>query len=121
MIKNKSGVWGEVYAARYLRDKKYKILTVNYSCRFGEADIIAQQGGTVCFVEVKTRDESTKTPPAEAVDEAQQRRLTLTAENFLSYLGEEKPSRFDVCEVYLDKNMKAVKINYIEIAFQPAI
>ena len=117
MIKNKSGIWGEVYAARYLRDKKYKILTTNYSCRFGEADIIALSGETVCFVEVKTRDESTKTRPMEAVDEAKQQRLTLTAENFLSFIGEDKPARFDVCEVYLDENMKAVKINYIENAF----
>ena len=56
MIKNKSGVWGELFTARYLRDRGYRIITSGYSCRFGEIDIVAMKGDTLCFVEVKTRD-----------------------------------------------------------------
>ena len=41
MIRNKIGVWGEIYTARYLRDRGYEILTSNYVCRFGEIDIVA--------------------------------------------------------------------------------
>ncbi len=117
MIRNKTGVWGEIYTARYLRDNKYKIITTNYVCRFGEADIIAQKDGKLCFVEVKTRDISSKQRPAEAVDEYKQKRLQLTAGNFTSYTKQEGDIRFDVAEVWLDKANKMVKINYIENAF----
>ena len=41
---NKTGVWGEVYAARYLRDNGFKIITANYRTRHGEIDIIASKG-----------------------------------------------------------------------------
>ncbi len=117
MIKNKSGVWGELYAARYLRDRGFKIISAGYSCRFGEIDIVAMQGDTLCFVEVKTRNENTLTRPMEAVDEGKQKRLRLTAGSFLSYSKLEKEIRFDVCEVYLDSDFKAVKTEYIENAF----
>lgn len=117
MIKNKSGVWGELYTARYLRDRNYRIIASNYSCRFGEIDLIAQKGKVLCFVEVKTRDAGSQTRPAEAVDENKQRRLTMTAETFLAYTELKCETQFDVCEVWLDDNMKPVGINYIEKAF----
>ncbi len=117
MIKNKSGVWGELYTARYLRDRNYRIITSGYSCRFGELDIVAMQGDTLCIVEVKTRDEDTLTRPMEAVDEDKQEKLRLAAQSFISYSKLENEIRFDVCEVYLNAENKAVKINYIENAF----
>ena len=55
---NKSGAFGEMAAAKFLRSKKYKILSVNYTTRFGEIDIIASNKKYLCFVEVKTRSES---------------------------------------------------------------
>ena len=117
MIKNKSGVWGELYTARYLRDNGYRIVTSNYSCRFGEIDLIAQKGNLLCFVEVKTRDESTATRPAEAVDENKQNRIILTAQSFLNYTKMNCDMRFDVCEVLLKDEKDPVSINYIENAF----
>lgn len=47
---NKSGVWGEIFAARYLRDNGYRIITANFRSRLGEIDIIAQKGNYMCFV-----------------------------------------------------------------------
>ena len=41
---NKSGAWGEIFAARYLRDSGYKIITGNFRSRLGEIDLIAQKG-----------------------------------------------------------------------------
>lgn len=117
MIRNKTGVWGEIFTSRYLRDRGYEILTSNYICRFGEMDIIAQKGETVCFVEVKTRNEKTDVRPMEAVDGGKIGRLRLTAENFFSFAKIEAQSRFDVCEVYLDDNNRMTGINYIENAF----
>lgn len=117
MIKNKSGVWGEIYTARYLRDSGYKIITSNYSCRFGEIDLIAQKDGVLCFVEVKTRDKDSLSRPADAVDENKQSRITATAENFIVFSGIQSDMRFDVSEVLLDDNMKVTDLNYIENAF----
>lgn len=117
MIKNKSGVWGEIYAARYLRDNKYKIITSNYVCRFGELDLVALKNKTLCIVEVKTRDEETSVRPMEAVDENKQERITMATNSFLRYTKLDYPTRFDVCEVYLDKDCNPVKINYMENAF----
>ncbi len=117
MIKNKTGVWGEILTARYLRDNGYKILTSNYVCRFGELDIVARKDGIVCFVEVKTRNENTAYRPMEAVDEGKQERLRMAAKSFLSFTKTESEIRFDVCEVYLDDNANLSGINYIKNAF----
>lgn len=117
MIKNKTGVWGEIYAARYLRDKGYEILSSNYVCRFGEIDIIAQKGGVISFVEVKTRNRKTEIRPMEAVDAGKQGRLEMAAKNFVAYLKIDCAMRFDVCEVYVDDGDHLAEINYIENAF----
>lgn len=117
MIKNKSGVWGELYAARYLRDNKYRIITSNYVCRFGELDLVALRKGQLCIVEVKTRDEDASVRPMEAVDESKQEKLTMATNSFLKYSKLDYPTRFDVCEVYLDSEYNLVRLNYIENAF----
>lgn len=117
MIKNKTGAWGETYAARYLRDNGYKILSANYVCRFGELDLVAEKSGTVCFVEVKTRNQNTEIRPMEAVDAGKRQRLEMTAKSYLSYAKMICTTRFDVCEVFVDDNDALVRINYIENAF----
>ena len=117
MIKNRTGVWGEVYASRYLRDNGYEILDANYVCRFGEIDIAAQKNGTVCIVEVKTRNQKTVTNPMEAVDEGKRNRLEMAAKSFLSHVKMTAETSFDVCEVFVDDNDALVRINYIENAF----
>lgn len=117
MIKNKTGAWGETYAARYLRDHGYSILTVNYTCRFGELDLIAERDGVISFVEVKTRDQATALRPMEAVDLQKQSRMALTAQQFLRRYKLEARTRFDVCEVYLADGRDLVRINYMENAF----
>ena len=55
MNKKTTGEIGEEFAVRYLRSQGYKILVRNFRCRLGEIDIIARDGKTVVFVEVKTR------------------------------------------------------------------
>lgn len=117
MIKNRVGVWGELYAVRYLREKKYKILTTNYASRFGEIDIVAEKNKLVIFIEVKTRTNDPLFRPADAVDEGKQSRMKLTSEQFLSRFKITNPARFDVCEVWLDDNMKLLRLNHIEDAF----
>ena len=49
------GTWGEAQVANYLRQKKFHLVAHSYHCRFGEIDLIAMDGNTLCFVEVKLR------------------------------------------------------------------
>lgn len=117
MITNKVGVWGEIYAARYLRENGYNILTSNYVCRFGELDLVAEKGGIICVTEVKTRNKKTNIRPMEAVDESKRQRVEMAAKSFIKLAKIQGEIRFDVCEVYLDDNFALAGINYIENAF----
>ena len=92
-----TGRRGEDEAARFLRKKGYRILKRNYSCRFGEIDLVARDGDTVVFVEVKTRRSSSFGPAAEAVDRRKMGRIKKASEFFLKEFNlTEHAARFDV-------------------------
>ena len=115
-IKRIKGDVGELYTQKWLKRHRYKITDTNYSCRFGEIDIIAQNKKFICFVEVKTRSSAGIDRPAAAVDYRKQRRIITTAEHFLMNFPCDLQPRFDVAEVITD-NGKVVDFNYIENAF----
>ena len=88
---------GEEAAARYLEHIGYEVLERNWKCPAGEADIIARQGHTVVFVEVKTRTGISKGFPEDAVDSEKRRRYEKIAAYYLSDYEEINiPFRFDV-------------------------
>ena len=117
MKANKQGVWGEVFAARYMRDHGFDPVTGNFSCRFGEVDIITRKDGYMCYVEIKTRSKNAISEPKEAVGAEKQANLIATSEIFAKVYPHVEQARFDVCEVFLDDDMQVAKINYIENAF----
>ena len=99
---NKREVWtrGEVTAKRYLEEKGYRTLAENYAAKQGEIDLVMQDGDTIVFVEVKTRETLAYGEPIEAVTPQKVRRIALTAQQFLvqkRLLG--RAVRFDVVEV----------------------
>jgi len=110
------GRWGENKAAEYLRKKKYHIIGMNFSCRFGEIDIIAENCEYIVFAEVKTRKNGDFAAAREFVTAAKQQRLISTAALWLQSNPTEKQPRFDVLEIYGDEGLVA-KINHIENAF----
>lgn len=113
------GRWGEVQTADYLRRKGYQLLAAGWHCRFGEIDLIAENGQYICFTEVKLR-KSAKFAPARAfVDARKQGKLRTSAELYLSENPTDLQPRFDVAEVYAPEGTatKQPKINYIEDAF----
>lgn len=66
---------GEKAAVRYLKSRGYAIVKRNWFCRFGEADIIARDPeGTLCFIEVKTRQSVEAGLPEEAITRSKQSR-----------------------------------------------
>lgn len=90
---------GENVAARFLRDQGYKILLRNYRCALGEVDIIARDGKTLVFVEVKTRSYDDPTPE-EQVGPEKQHQITKAAHNYLARYGTpQPPARFDVVAI----------------------
>ncbi len=98
--KRTTGAAYEKLAAKYLVEKGYKILTVNYYTRFGEIDIVARDGMTIVFVEVKYRKSARYGHPYEAVNKEKRRRIMLSA---LAYgkkhhiLGQ--GMRFDIIDI----------------------
>ena len=115
-VKGTKGAWGEECAAAYLRRRGYRILARNYSCRFGEIDLIARRGDILCFVEVKLRSDRRFGLPRDFVTTAKQRRIRTTAAFYMTRHDPDLCARFDVAEVYDDETPP--RIEYIENAFE---
>lgn len=93
---------GEEIACRYLAGRGYRILARNYRTRLGEVDIIAEQGKTLVFIEVKTRRGRRCGHPFEAVTAAKRRQISKAALLYLAETGRERQAaRFDVVAVSL--------------------
>lgn len=110
---------GENAAARYLSRRGYVIVARGQRGAIGEIDLIAVDGRTLVFVEVKTRTTQDAGHPADAVDAPKQRRLTRLA---LAYMKRhdllENPARFDVIAItWPDKGSRPV-IEHFQNAFE---
>ena len=117
---------GENAAAKYLKRHFFRIVERNYRFHRDEIDIIAKNRKFLVFVEVKTRsrndiNDNDFGTPSSAVDNGKMSRTKKAAVGYLSEHPENKRAiRFDVIEVYLDKNSektKIIDINHIENAF----
>ncbi len=118
MDKRSLGSFGERQAAAYLRRKGYNIIEMNFSCRAGEIDVIAENKEYVVFAEVKLRKNADHGEAREFVTAAKQRRIIKTAQLWLCTHESEKQPRFDVVEVYApDGERGRVTVNHIEDAF----
>lgn len=94
------GKEGEDFAAKLLKKSGYKIKETNYRSPVGEIDIIATEGGTLAFIEVKTRSGIGFGSPEEAVNIRKQKQIINSAMHYLqSAKMEETPVRFDVVSV----------------------
>ena len=116
----KIGAEGEKRVANFLRDRGFAVVNRNYTCRYGEVDIIAENDEYILFVEVKTRKQKSMVSGAEAVDAFKQRRITLTANDYIIKTECEKQPRFDVAEVTVftkSDNTTGYKLKYIENAW----
>lgn len=113
--KKELGNIGEAAAEKYLKKKRYKILARNYYTRFGELDIVARDGETIVFAEVKTRTSKKFGTPGEAVTLKKQSNIINAAQLYLMENEiDECDMRFDVLEVFAEDEME---INHIENAF----
>jgi putative endonuclease len=114
MVRNSTrskGQEGENIAFSYLRQRGYHVMDRNYRCPCGEIDLIAKDGETLVFVEVKTRHSTIFGQPEEAVDFKKRKKMSAVA---LWYIEEKKINnyyaRFDVVSILLSKDPPEIQL-----------
>ena len=109
------GARGESYAAAYLDQLGYRLVAANFTLPVGrnrrgaiinaEIDLIAYDGDTLCFIEVKTRASDWFAPPQVNVDLRKRRQITRAARVYRQMLGiKDEPHRYDVVTVVLNND-----------------
>ena len=115
MQKNIYGKRSEIIASDYLKEKGYKIITVNYKNKVGEIDIIAKNGNCLVFVEVKARISQQFGHPIEAVNAKKQQKIRAVASVYLmKNRMRDTECRFDVISILGVENPE---IQHIVAAF----
>lgn len=112
-----AGDQGEAKVAEFLEQQGWTVLARQWRCRYGELDLVVQNGGMICFVEVKRRGPHSIGLPREFVDGRKQERLRKTAAAYLAAHSLDVPARFDVAEVY-EEACGQFRIEYLENAFE---
>ena len=116
------GLRGEDFAAKHLRALGYIIIARNHRSRYGELDLIARDGNTLVFVEVKTRKSDAYGSPLEAVTAEKQRQISRAA---LAWLKWKKllnqRTRFDVVGLVWEPDANSPKVTHIKHAFECAV
>lgn len=109
------GAASEDRAAAYLLELGYTIITRNYYAPGSEIDIVAMDGDTLVFIEVKNRKKGAWASPEEGVSLDKQRRLWDAAGYYVSEnLGKECEMRFDVIAI------EGESLRHHKDAFRPA-
>ena len=111
------GKRGETLAISFLKKNGYRIIESNFRCRYGEIDIIAQDGKTVAFIEVKTKTSNRFGSPTQAIDLRKQRQVSKTA---LAYISQKRltnySARFDVVGINIKGSNSEIEL--IKNAFE---
>lgn len=92
---NRRGEQAETLAADFLRSKGLRIAAKNYRSRYGEIDLIAREGPTVVFIEVRSRTSETYGGAAASITAAKREKLIKTARHYLAGITPLPPCRFD--------------------------
>ena len=114
-----AGSAAERLAASFLRERGYHVLEHNFRCRGGEIDLVALDGSTLVFVEVKLRRTLARGAPIEAVTAPKQARVRRAAQTYLAFSGRVfERIRFDVISVM--RTSARTEITHLKAAFTPA-
>lgn len=107
----KLGTRGEALACTLLKEKGYKIIERNFKTPIGEIDIVAREGQTLVFVEVKTRGSKAFGSAKWAVDRRKQQKLSRLALYYLNLKAwKDRPARFDVVAVDLEPQGERIEL-----------
>ncbi len=115
--KRELGRRGEEIAAAYLREQGYFILARNWRCPAGELDIVAREGETLAFVEVRARRGDRFGTPEESITPAKQAKLVELAQTYLQENGlADENWRIDVVALEMDQRGRVNRLNLIRNA-----
>ncbi len=94
------------------------IVERNYRCRLGEVDVIARDGDTLCFIEVKARRTGAFGGGLEAVEGRKRGRVRRVASYYLARFGDDMPPcRFDAAEVWFNPEGRPERVHVVKNAF----
>lgn len=109
-----TGIKGEDYVCAELCKRGFRLLERNVSEKFAEIDIVARDGDVLCFIEVRTRRDTTLGHPAETITPSKIKTIRRAAEAYLArHRTEPCPIRFDVATIV----WSSMEYQYIENAF----
>ena len=112
------GAAGETAAVAELQRRGYRILERNVRTRMGELDVVARDGPTLCFVEIKARRSMAFGFPQEAVTRQKQHHVARMAQWYLKAKGlTQAPARFDVVALIIGPDGRPTSIDVIQNAF----
>lgn len=115
MTNTQTGRYGEDLACQFLKKQGYEILERNYRIRGGEIDIVARDGDTLVFVEVKARSSHEFGPPAESMTPWKIRALIKTAMFYVLKINwGNKEYRLDFVSIDFADNATSPKIELIK-------
>ena len=115
--RRKLGAFGEKYARAQLRRSGYRILASNVRLTSGEIDLVAQEGATLVFVEVRTRRGGRLGTPEESITAAKGQRLAQLAQEYLQMqTGPEPQWRIDVVAVEMAPDGKVSRLEVLKNA-----
>ena len=115
----KIGLKGELFAREYFKNEGYLILEQNWIFQKTEIDLIVQKENTICFVEVKTRNENCKIEPVLSVTTGQQKRIIIGAHQYIEQYSLDQEIRFDIVGIKFKEGQ--FKLEHIKEAFYPTI
>ncbi len=112
------GSFGEAAATAHLVQQGYSIIVRGWRCARGELDIVAQQGATFVFVEVRTKRGNAQSSPEESITPTKQARLVALALAYLDAhaINADSSWRIDVIAVVIDRAGRIIRLTQIEHA-----
>ncbi len=114
------GATGEAIAALHLERLGHKVLARNHRTRFGELDLVTQDGDTLVFVEVKTRRDNRTGSPWDALHERKRAQVRRMAAAYLSEVQDRprtRQIRFDAVGIVVDGQGVLKRLDHLEAAF----
>ena len=111
------GGQGEEVAARFLASRGFRVLERNWSCPEGEIDLVAEENGVLCFVEVRLKTELSGGHPLETVTRPKRRKLLRAVQRYLAQNESgDRPLRFDVVGIVVENGQR--RLTLVRNAFE---
>ncbi len=97
-------------AAQHLEALGFQVLQRNYTCRMGEIDLVCEERGVLCFVEVRMRSGASHGRAVETISIEKRRRITRAAQHWLLTAGgDDRACRFDVVTIDGDETPRLIR------------